>query len=133
MRQDEAENLVRAGAEVVTGSITDYDAILKGMQGVDTAVHLVAVIRERGAATFEAINVQGTKNVVRAIIESGGQKLVHTATLGDNPDPQYAYLNSKWRAAEAVRASSLDYTKFQPLSVKDLVRCIVKAIAGDGS
>ncbi len=113
-RQDEAENLVRGGTEVVMGGIGDYDAILKGMKGAEAAVHLVAILREKGAATFEAVNVQGTKNVIKAATEAGVKKLVHIAALGNTPDPKYTYLNSKWRAAEAVRASELNYTIFEP-------------------
>jgi len=114
MTQSEAENLVRAGAEVVRGDITNYEAIQTGMQNAESAVHLVAIIRERGPATFEAVNVQGTMNVVKTATEAGIKKLVHIAALGNTPDPRYAYLNSKWRAAEAVRALKLDYTVFEP-------------------
>jgi len=128
--QSEAENLVRAGAEVVMGGITSYETVAAGMQGAEYAVHLVAIIRERGPATFEAVNVQGTINMVKAATEAGVKKLVHIAALGNTPDSQYRYLNSKWRAAEAVRASNLDYTVFEPSVLFGPGAGLVEALLG---
>src|SRR5581483_1023148 len=52
--------------EIVEGDVTRRETLVKAMQGVDTVVHLVAVAIEKGNRKYEAINTQGTINVVDA-------------------------------------------------------------------
>jgi uncharacterized protein YbjT (DUF2867 family) len=100
--------------ETVAGSVTDRDAVRRAVEGVDAVVHLVAIIAERGAQTFEAVNHGGTRNVVEAMQELGVRRLVHQSALGVGPDERFPYLRSKWLGEEAVQASSLDWTILRP-------------------
>lgn len=102
------------GLEPVGGDVTDLESLRRACQGVDSVVHLVAVIVERGPATFQAINVGGTANVVRAAQETGVRRLVHMSALGARRDPRFPYLDSKGRGEELVKASGLNYTILQP-------------------
>ena len=77
-------------------------------------VHTVAIIREKGRATFEAINVQGTRNVVEGAVQAGVRKIVHLSAIGAGPDPQYPYLRSKWEGEEAVVNSKLRHVVLRP-------------------
>ena len=98
----------------VTGDVTDPDSLRAACDGVDMVVHTVAVIREKGRTTFEAVNVQGTRNVVEAAEQAGVSKIVHLSAIGAGPDPQYPYLRSKWEGEEAVVNSKLRHVVLRP-------------------
>src|SRR4051812_41694054 len=66
-----ARGQVPDGIEVVAGDVTEPGTLRPALAGVDTVIHLVAIIRERGAATFERINYAGTVHVVDAAKGAG--------------------------------------------------------------
>ena len=100
----------RTRVDVHYGSISDPDSISAALYNVDAVVHLVAVIRERGSATFEAINHRGARNVARAAAQAGVKHLVHVGAIGSVDDARLPYLHSKWRGEQAVMESGVPYT-----------------------
>ncbi len=56
------------GVEIVTGDVTDADAVLRAARGSDAAIHCAALLggASQNLADFEAVNVRGTKNVLDA-------------------------------------------------------------------
>src|SRR5580658_6411485 len=60
--------LKELGVEVVSGDVTDADAVLRAAQGSDSAIHCAALLggASQNLADFEAVNVRGTKNVLDA-------------------------------------------------------------------
>ncbi|MCK4722235.1 MAG: NAD(P)H-binding protein, partial [Dehalococcoidia bacterium] len=63
--------LVGLDIETCRGDVTDMTSLENALQNVETVVHLVAIIRETGDATFEAINFTGTKNLLHAAKRMG--------------------------------------------------------------
>lgn len=102
------------GAELVKGDITGQESLKNACIGVDTVVHLVAVIREKGLITFEAVNHQGTVNMLNAAVESGVRRFIYMSALGSVNNPEYKYAYSKWQSEEAVRSSNLNWTILRP-------------------
>jgi len=102
------------GVEGVQADVRDEASLEKAFQGCLVVIHLVAIIRERGPATFEAINHLGTSNVVSAARRCGVRRLVHLSALGASPATPSRYLASKWRGEEAVRRGEVPYTIFRP-------------------
>ncbi len=98
------------GVEVRYGDVTDVASVQAAMEGVGLVVHLVAIITEHGDATFERVTHQGTRNVVHAAQEAGVQGLVYLGALGAVDDPHFPYLQSKWRAEQAIIESTVPYT-----------------------
>ncbi|MGH2385263.1 MAG: complex I NDUFA9 subunit family protein, partial [Candidatus Limnocylindria bacterium] len=96
-------------ADVSTG--VGLDAALAG---ADAAVHLVAIPRQAKGLTFKEINVLGTRRVVQAAERAGVKRFVHLSAMGVIDDPKLAYLHSKWRGEEAVRAGALDWVVLRP-------------------
>ena len=74
--------------EVIQGNICDQELVRKAVQGVDTIFHTAAIIELKGgsAVTQEyrdrsyAINVEGTKNLLRAAQDAGVKRFVYTAS-----------------------------------------------------
>lgn len=67
----------------IPGDIRSYDDVFKACQGVDLIFNSAAVIDwgQRPKQVLHDINVKGTKNVLRAAIETGIEYLVHTSTM----------------------------------------------------
>ncbi|MDA1189367.1 MAG: complex I NDUFA9 subunit family protein [Chloroflexi bacterium] len=92
------------------GDVTNPESLHYAMQDVESVVHLAAVIREKGDATFQYVNYVGTSNVVEAAKTVGVKRFVHASTIGAVSDEKYAYMRSRWRAEEAVKQSGIPYT-----------------------
>lgn len=100
---------------IVKGDVTDPTSLPAALEGVDTVIHLVAIIRERsGGVTFERMNYQGTVNIVDAAKAAGVKRFIHMSALGVRLDPALPYMDTKYRAQQYVENSGLDWTAFQP-------------------
>ena len=102
------------GVELAFGDILDTPSLQMAMRGVDSVVHLVAIIRERGRATFDRINRQGTEMVVQAAREAGVKHIVHVSAIGVQENPAYQYLYSKWQGEQEVIRGGVAYTIIRP-------------------
>jgi NADH dehydrogenase len=100
------------------------------MSGVDTVVHLVAIIRESGGQTFEGVIRRGTERVVEAAKVAGVKKIVYISAIGAQDNRQYPYLQAKWAAERAVELSVLNYTILRPSIVFGEGDEFINALAG---
>ena len=103
-----------AKIEVVSGDVTDAASLAPVMDGVSAVIHLVAIPMERGSATYEAINYQGTVNVVDAAQAAGVERFVNMCQNGATPDHFSAFLRSKGRAQQYLAQSGLQWTAVRP-------------------
>ncbi|HXF81221.1 MAG TPA: NAD(P)H-binding protein [bacterium] len=112
-RASAADGLRRLGCEIREADVRDRAALLHAVQGCRAVIHLVAILRERGALTFEAVNRQGTAHAVEAAARAGAERFIHLSALGASPDGP-RYLRSKWQGEEAVRAAAIPWVIFRP-------------------
>ena len=76
--------------EIFEGDIRDFEAVKKAVSGCEIVFHLAGIISywsKQNSIQFE-INVNGTKNVVKACLEEKVKRLIHTsstAAVGFNP------------------------------------------------
>ncbi len=91
-RGDDVAALVRDPArargldcELVQGDLGDADAIRRGLEGCDAAVHGAAVyevgVSGKAADAMREANVGGTERVLGAALELGTAKVVHVSTV----------------------------------------------------
>ena len=111
---EKAGQVLPPEVELVRGDINDRTAVDKACRDVDKIFHLVAVIRENGANTFEHINVEGTLNLVVAAGQAGVKHFIHLSALGVSDNPKFKYAYSKWRGEETVQQSGLTWTIIRP-------------------
>lgn len=114
-------NLDGLAVDAVVGDLTDGTSLRAACTGCDALFHVAADYRlwTRDPRAMMAANVDGTRNILRAAMESGISRIVYTssvATLGVRPDGQPAdetipatladmigpYKRSKFLAEEAV-------------------------------
>ncbi|MGD0747303.1 MAG: NAD-dependent epimerase/dehydratase family protein [Acidimicrobiales bacterium] len=74
--------LAALGVEIVTGDVTDPDAVRRAATGSDAAIHCAALLggASQNLADFEAVNVGGTKNVLDAAEAVGLGRVVAVST-----------------------------------------------------
>ena len=113
--------LKELGVELVRGDIRDFDACSGAIKGCRHLYHLAADYRlwVPDPAVMYAINVQGTKNVMRAALMHSVETVVYTSTVGvltantngapsnedslaDIPEMVGHYKKSKYLAEQAV-------------------------------
>ncbi len=104
------QNLLPEGVEVSRTSLTDQEGLEAALSGMDAVVHLVAIIRERGEATFDRVNHLGTASLAKAALNAGVSRFVLMGAIGAVDDPRFPYLQSKWRGEQALIQSGVPYT-----------------------
>jgi dihydroflavonol-4-reductase len=74
--------LAALGVEIVTGDVTDPDAVRRAAAGSDAAIHCAALLggASQNLADFEAVNIGGTKNVLDAAEAAGLGRVVAVST-----------------------------------------------------
>lgn len=97
-----------------TGDVTKPDTLAGALDGVDTVIHTVAIAVEKGRATYESVNYQGTVNMVEASRQAGITHLINISQLGAKSDLPYRFLASKGMAQDYVAGSDLNWTAFRP-------------------
>jgi NADH dehydrogenase len=110
-----ASRLAAWGVELSTGDVTDPSSLDAACDGVDTVVHLVAIIRG-SPADFDRVMAQGTRNVVAAAQRAGVRRFVLASALGLDERSKNAvpYFGAKWEMEKAVRESRLEHVIFRP-------------------
>lgn len=78
---------------VIGRDIRDYDAIADAFAGVDCVVHLAGIVSFslKDKDLLHSVNVDGTRNVLRAAAEHGAGWVIHVSSVaalgyGDDPD-----------------------------------------------
>lgn len=104
----------QGAAQGVPLDVTDPGSVQRAVAQADpdAVIHLVGIIQEVGAQTFERVHVEGTRNVLAAAPRRA--RYVHMSALGAREDSDSRYSSSKARAEALVRASGLGWTIFQP-------------------
>lgn len=103
--------------EIVEGDVTRLASLAPAMKGVDAVIHYVAIAMEKGGQTYEAVNYQGTVNVLNAAQSAGVKRFINMSQNGARSDLPYRFLASKGRAQEAVAASDLQWTALRPSAI----------------
>lgn len=113
--------LTDSDVEVISGDITDPDAIRKATRGIDVVFHLAALLgnRTNQEAKFSYVNVYGTEVVINMSHEANVRQLIYLSTTGvmgrlknlpgtlnDPYNPGDAYEKSKSQAEQLVLKSA---------------------------
>ncbi len=130
----EKEKLEKIGAKITLGSVTDSALVDELTRGCQVVFHLAAAFRVISLpdATYRAVNVEGTRNTLRAAERHGVERYIYCSTQGvhgniENPPgdenspiaPEDYYQQTKYEGEEVVRefASRLATTIIRPTAI----------------
>ena len=103
--------------EIVKGDVTDRASLAPAMRDVSAVVHTVAIALEKGGATYEEVNYQGTIHLVDAAEAAKVRRFINVSQNGASPDHFSRFLRSKGRAQEYVKTSTLQWTAVRPSAI----------------
>ena len=78
------ELIIKKGAEVISGSVTNRDLMFEICNGIDWVFHLAAAQHEANVPDqhFRDINVSGTKNLLDGSVKARVKRFIHGSTIG---------------------------------------------------
>ena len=126
----------KLGVELAWGDLRDPAALKSAVTGIETVYHIAALFRPENVTRqdFWQVNVEGTRHLLDAAIESGVKRFVHCSTVGVHGDvkqppatettpyaPGDDYQDSKTEGEKLVRqymeSGKLPITIFRPAGI----------------
>jgi uncharacterized protein YbjT (DUF2867 family) len=103
------------GCSIAQGDMNDQASLRAACDGVDSVVHLVAIIRGR-ASDYEQVMTSGTRALIEAASEARVRRFVLVSALGLDEDTSELtpYYRAKWNEERALKASGLEHVIFRP-------------------
>jgi uncharacterized protein YbjT (DUF2867 family) len=101
--------------EVVEGDMTDAASLVRAVAGCEAVVHLVA-IRQGRPEQFQAIMVEGTRDLLAAASAAGVRRFVLMSALGTTESTKtlVPYFGAKWDMEQQVQQSGMPFVIFRP-------------------
>lgn len=96
--RDEAREIAAYGVRPHVGSVVEKETVRRGMRGADGVFHIAGSrLGFLDRATAEAVNVDGTRNVLELVRELGIPKVIHTSTLSVYSDTHGEVVDESYR------------------------------------
>lgn len=136
IRQAKLTHLAKNAEQVQVGEVGPSTEWVKVLRGQDVVIHVAAVAHMPSSdadtlARYQAVNVEGTLNLVRQAAEVGVKRFIFLSSIGvngnnsDNPytltdevDPQEPYAISKWQAEDGLKeickAKGMEFVILRP-------------------
>lgn len=106
-----------SGVTAVNGDVADAESIAGAADGCDAVMHVAGIVEESPPeATFERVNVNGTRNVCAEAERAGVTRLVFVSSLGA-PEGESGYHRSKRDAERIVEGFRGNWTICRPGNV----------------
>ena len=99
------------------------------LKNYDALIHLIGIGRQSSKSTFEEINLNLTKNVIKACKNAGIKKIIFISGLGVSKSNQSGYFVSKYKAEREIMNSGLDYTIFRASYIIGKTDYLTKALS----
>jgi len=99
------------------------------LKNYDALVHLIGIGRQSPESTFKEINLNLTKNVIKACKNAGIKKIIFISGLGVSKNNQSDYFISKYNAEREIINSGLDYTIFRASYIMGKTDYLTKALS----
>jgi nucleoside-diphosphate-sugar epimerase len=115
VRSQQGANMLHAiGAQPIWGDITARESMRAGMRGCDVVFHLAAWYKIGGKdwEKAEAINIQGTRNVLELAIELKIPKIIYTSTIAVYGDTHNALADESFVRSDERFLTEYDRTKW---------------------
>jgi uncharacterized protein YbjT (DUF2867 family) len=122
---DQADDLRAVGIEPVIADLESESDIASAIRGADAVVFAAGAGPGSGDARKRTVDLGGAVKLIEAAKAEGVSRYLIVSSMGADKAPEDgaegfgAYLQAKFEADEAVRASGLDYTVVRPGGLTD--------------
>jgi uncharacterized protein YbjT (DUF2867 family) len=122
---DQADDLRAVGIEPVIADLESESDIASAIRGTDAVVFAAGAGPGSGDARKKTVDLGGAVKLIEAAKAEGVSRYLIVSSMGADKAPEDgaegfgAYLQAKFEADEAVRASGLDYTVVRPGGLTD--------------
>jgi len=99
------------------------------LKNYDALIHLIGIGRQSSKSTFEEINLNLVKNVIKACKNAGIKKIIFISGLGVSRSNKSDYFVSKYKAEREIINSGLDYTIFRASYIIGKTDYLTKALS----
>jgi NADH dehydrogenase len=104
---------VLPGVSVRTADVYDDEALRRHFVRADAAINLIGILNAGGRHTFQRTHVDLTRRLI-AVCQTTGVQRLHQMSALKAGQGLSQYLKTRGEAEALVRASSLDWTIYQP-------------------
>lgn len=113
--ESRAGKLEAQGCTLARGDMADPASLRAACEGVDTVIHLVAIIRGK-PSDYRQVMAAGTRALVDAAGAAQVRRFILVSALGLAEDTfeQTPYYRAKWDEEQALEASGLEHVIFRP-------------------
>jgi len=82
-RNTDVRELLRAGADIVWGDVSDRGTLYRAMKGCEWVFHLsgISSFWEEDTRIYEQTNIEGTRNVMECALDTGASKAVLLSSM----------------------------------------------------
>ncbi len=112
--------------QFVRADVTSADEAAMAVQNAEAVINLVGILK----GNFQAVHVDGARNVAEAAAAAGARALVHVSAIGADPDSESVYGRTKGEGELAVRAAFPSATIIRPSIVFGAEDHFVNRFAG---
>jgi NADH dehydrogenase len=88
----------------------DQKNLISKLKNCDALVHLIGQGAQTVDVTYDDVNVELTKKIVKLCKSAKIRKIVYISGFGVNPSTTFGYFISKFKAEQEIIRSGLDYT-----------------------
>ena len=125
-----SENLNIKGlpVNIFYGDLTDYNSLKNSLKNCSVLIHTAAFYAfwSKNPALFYKINVEGTKNIIKAAFEAGVEKIVYTSSESTINISKISHEDNKDLALNDLDSVAGDYKKSKILAEIEVIKMIEK-------
>ena len=96
--------------QFVRADVTRPDDAATAVQNAEAVINLVGILK----GDFQAVHVDGARNVAEAAAVAGAKALVHVSAIGADPESESDYGRTKGEGEQAVRTAFAGATIIRP-------------------
>jgi NADH dehydrogenase len=110
-------HLDNTGAEFFYGDISNKNSLTNICAGIDTVIHLAAVLLSDNDSVFDNVNIKGTQNILEIASQNNVKHFIHVSSASVVYPRTTPYSLSKRVAERLVRESTVPWTIVRPTLV----------------
>lgn len=94
--------------------VTNRAQVEAAVAGADAVINLVGILYATPGRGFDAVHVDGARNVAEAAKAAGARRLIHMSAIGADPEAPSKYARTKGEGEAAVREAFKGATIVRP-------------------